>query len=53
MSTRTKIETFPKTDWTSEQVDAVQAAHLAAGAVSCDKSEDDDAYHLTSVWRVH
>jgi hypothetical protein len=50
--TRTEKETFPKASWTSEQVDAVRAGHLDAGAVSCEKSDDNDNYYLTTVWNV-
>ena len=51
---RTKIEIFPKSDWTSEQVDHVGQGHLAAGALECVKSETSNgqAWKLTTVWAV-
>jgi hypothetical protein len=52
MSQRTKIELFPKSDWTEDQVKAVQAGHLASGAVSCELTSDENNYILTTVWRV-
>ncbi len=50
--TVTRIEIFPDDDWTEAQVDAVRAGHLAAGAISCEKSRasSDTAWKLTTKW---
>lgn len=49
---RTEKETFAKDTWTSAQVDAVRAGHLDAEATSCEKSEDEKNYYLTTVWPI-
>jgi hypothetical protein len=50
--TATIEERFPKADYSSEQVDGIRAAILDSEAVSCEKTEDDEAYILTTVWPV-
>lgn len=50
--TKTIEQKFPKADWTSEQVDGVRVANLDSGAISSDKSEDDEGWTLTTVWPV-
>jgi hypothetical protein len=53
--TRTIVERFPKTGdskFTTEQVDGIRTAILDSEAISCDKTEDDEAYILTTVWPV-
>ncbi len=50
--TVTRIEIFPDIDWSEAQVDQVCAGHMAAGAISCDKSRtsSDLAWKLTVQW---
>lgn len=50
MATSTEVDTFKKTDWTAEQVDAERQFRLDAGAVSCTRTEDAENYILTTVW---
>lgn len=52
MATRTKIEQFPKTDWTSDQVDAVRMSHLWHGASLSVRTETAALYVLTTAWLV-
>lgn len=52
-NTRTISETFPKADgWISEEVDEQRRQRLVAGAVRCDKTEDEENFYLNSVWQV-
>lgn len=50
--TVTRIEIFPDGDWSEAQVEGVRAGHLAAGAISCDKSRASSgtAWKLTTKW---
>lgn len=47
MAIKTKIEVYPKSGWTSDEVDAVRASHMAHQIKSCVKSDDEDNWYLT------
>lgn len=50
--TRTKIEIFPKTDWSEEKVEQARKGHLSRGARSSLKSDTWNglAWKVTTVW---
>lgn len=50
MPDQTVVDTFPKATCTKAQVQQVQSDRLANGAKSCDLTEDDSDWILTTVW---
>ena len=52
MATQPEVNQYPKTDWTSDQVEAVRTSHLARGASSSVRTETTSNYILTTTWPV-
>jgi hypothetical protein len=50
MPDQTVVDQFPKSAYSKEQVQEIQKNKLDNGAKSCDLSEDDSNWILTTVW---
>jgi hypothetical protein len=50
MPDATTVDKFPKTETTKADVERVRQERLDSGARSCDLSEDNSNWILTTVW---
>jgi hypothetical protein len=50
MADATVVDTYAKSEFTKAQVQQFQTEKLAAGAKSCDLSDDATNWILTTVW---